>query len=160
MQDFRVGTGYDVHCLVPGRRLVLGGVEIQFELGLSGHSDADCLVHAVCDALLGAASLGDIGRHFPDTDPRYKDISSLVLLKEVDRLLKERGYEVSNVDATIICERPRLSGFLEKMGGNIANALSLPRDRINIKATTTEGLGFEGQGLGIAAQAVSLIYRP
>ena len=155
----RIGTGFDVHRLVKGRDLVLGGVKIPFELGLLGHSDADCLSHAICDALLGAAGLGDIGRHFPDTDPKYKGISSLLLLEEVARLLHEKGFEIVNIDATVIAQRPRLRGFMEEMSANITSALSISKGHLNLKATTTEGLGFEGRGEGIGATAVVLIYK-
>ncbi len=157
--EFRVGTGYDVHRLVPGRRLVLGGVVIPHPLGLAGHSDADVLLHALKDALLGAAGLGDIGRHFPDNDPAFKDISSLVLLKQVAEALHRAGWRVNNVDVTAIAEAPKLAPFVEEMAGNIARALGMPRAAVNVKATTTEKLGFTGRGEGIAAQAVASIVR-
>lgn len=153
----RVGHGYDVHAFSEGRRLFIGGVEIPCEKGLLGHSDADVLLHAVCDALLGAAALGDIGRHFPDTDERFKDISSIRLLENVTTLVAARGYRVVNVDCTVIAERPRLSPYIEEMKRNIAEALRIIPDAVNVKATTEEGLGFTGQGLGIAAHAVCLI---
>jgi len=153
----RIGNGYDVHRLVEGRKLVLGGVEIAHEKGLLGHSDADVLLHAVCDALLGAAALGDIGRHFPDTAPRYKGISSLTLLAEVHRLLEEAGYRVQNIDATIVAERPKLAPHIPAMVANIAAAVNAERTAVNVKATTTEGLGFAGKGEGIAAYAVCSI---
>ena len=153
----RTGIGYDVHRLDPERRLILGGVCIPHTAGLLGHSDADVLIHAVMDALLGAAGLGDIGRHFPDTDPAYKDISSIVLLTHVGRLLKEKGFTVGNIDAVIIAQRPRLSPYLAEMEKNIAAALETDVSLINIKATTEERLGFTGREEGIAAQAVCLI---
>ena len=153
----RVGMGYDVHRLLPGRRLILGGVEISYDLGLLGHSDADVLLHAVMDALLGAAALGDIGRHFPDTDARYLGADSLVLLGHVGKLLAERGYVVVNIDATIIAQRPKLAKYIGEMRKNIADTLGIGEDQVNVKATTEEGLGFTGAGEGIAAQAVCLI---
>lgn len=155
----RVGIGYDAHRLVAGRRLVLGGVEIPFEKGLLGHSDADVLVHAINDALLGAAALGDIGVHFPDTDPEYKDIRSIILLERVGELLKNEGFEVLNIDSVICAERPKLSPYIDKMRENIAEALRISKDRVSVKATTTEGMGFEGRGEGISAQAVCLIEK-
>jgi 2-C-methyl-D-erythritol 2,4-cyclodiphosphate synthase len=153
----RVGNGYDVHRLVEGRKLIIGGVEIPYEKGLLGHSDADVLVHAVCDALLGAAGLGDIGKHFPDTDQRYKGISSLKLLGEVHRLLDEQGMRVNNVDATIVAERPKMALHIPVMIINIAGAIAVEPRAVNIKATTTEGLGFTGRGEGIAAYAACTI---
>lgn len=155
----RIGTGYDVHRLVEGRKLVMGGVEIAHEKGLLGHSDADVLLHAICDALLGAAALGDIGRHFPDTSPKYKGISSLMLLSEVQRLLQESGFRVNNIDATIVAERPKMSPHIPEMTANISGAVKIPRTSVNVKATTTEGLGFAGKGEGIAAYAVCTIAR-
>jgi len=155
----RVGIGYDAHRLVAGRKLVLGGVEIPFEKGLLGHSDADVLVHAINDALLGAAALGDIGVHFPDTDPEYKDIRSIILLERVGELLKNEGFEVLNIDSVICAERPKLSPYIDKMRENIAEALRISKDRVSVKATTTEGMGFEGRGEGISAQAVCLIEK-
>lgn len=156
----RVGIGYDVHALVPGRRLVLGGVEIPYELGLAGHSDADVLVHAITDALLGAAGLGDIGRHFPDSDPRFKGISSLLLLEETAQKITAAGFAVNNIDAVLIAEKPRLATFIGAMQANIARVLQVPEHSVNVKATTTEGLGFTGRGEGIAAQAIcSLRYK-
>ncbi len=149
--------GYDVHRLVEGRKLVLGGVEIAHEKGLLGHSDADVLLHAVCDALLGAAGLGDIGRHFPDTDQAYKGISSLTLLSDVHRLVAGAGYRVNNIDATIVAERPKMAPHIPAMVTNIASAVRADRAAINVKATTTEGLGFTGTGEGIAAYAVCTI---
>jgi len=153
----RIGQGFDVHALVPGRRLVIGGVEIAHEKGLLGHSDADVLLHAICDALLGAAALGDIGRHFPDTDPRYKGIDSRELLRHVARLMKERGFTASNVDATIVAQAPRMAPHIPGMVQNIASDLGIDAGCVNVKATTTEMLGFTGRGEGIAAQATCLI---
>lgn len=153
----RIGTGYDVHKLVEDRRLILGGVDIPFEKGLLGHSDADVLVHAVMDSLLGAAALGDIGQHFPDTDPRYAGADSVALLREVRRILEEAGYRVGNVDATIICQRPKLAGYLPKMRENIAAALEISVGQVSVKATTEEHLGFTGRGEGISAQAAALL---
>ena len=153
----RIGQGYDVHKLVEGRKLILGGVEIPYEKGLLGHSDADVLVHAVMDALLGAAALGDIGQHFPDTDPRYEGISSIELLKKVGELLEEKGYVVENIDATIIAQRPKLLNYRPKMAENIAQALHLDVSRVSVKATTEEGLGFTGTGEGISSQAITLL---
>ncbi len=155
----RSGTGYDVHRLVEGRKLVMGGVDIPNEKGLLGHSDADVLLHAICDALLGAAGLGDIGRRFPDTAPKYKGISSLVLLSEVHRLLVEAGFRVNNIDATIVAERPKMSPHIPAMVANIASAVGVDRSSVNVKATTTEGLGFAGKGEGIAAYAVCTIRK-
>ena len=153
----RIGQGFDVHRLVPGRKLVIGGVEIAHDKGLLGHSDADVLLHAICDALLGAAALGDIGRHFPDTDARYKGIDSRELLRQVGALLRDRGRRAVNVDATIIAEAPRMAPHIPAMVAHIAADLGLPADCVNVKATTTEELGFTGRGEGIAAQAVCLI---
>lgn len=153
----RIGTGYDVHKLVEGRKLIIGGVEIPYEKGLLGHSDADVLVHAVMDALLGAAALGDIGKHFPDSDPKYKGADSLMLMREVRRVLSENGFEVGNVDATIIAQAPRMSPHIDTMRRNIADALGLDVSKVSVKATTEERLGFTGRGEGISAQAVALI---
>lgn len=153
----RIGQGYDVHRLTEGRDLILGGVKIPYEKGLLGHSDADVLVHAVMDALLGAAALGDIGQHFPDTDPAYEGISSIALLERVGELLEEKGYVVENIDATIIAQRPKLAAYRPRMAENIAKALKLETSRVSVKATTEEGLGFTGEGLGIAAQAITLL---
>ncbi len=153
----RVGVGYDVHKLTEGRRLILGGVNIPYEKGLLGHSDADVLLHAISDALLGAAALGDIGRHFPDNDPGYKGIDSMILLKRVAELLFENGYSISNIDATVVCQRPKLAPYIEQMCTNISAALELDINDVNIKATTTEALGFEGRGEGISSHAVCLI---
>lgn len=153
----RIGIGYDAHRLVEGRKLVLGGVVIPFEKGLLGHSDADVLVHAINDALLGAAALGDIGRHFPDNDMKYRDISSLLLLKKVGELLQQAGFRVVNIDSVICAEKPRLAPYIEDMRRNIAETLNVTVEKISVKATTTEGMGFEGRGEGISAQAVCLI---
>ena len=155
---FRIGHGYDVHRLVEGRRLILGGVDIAWELGLLGHSDADVLVHAVMDALLGAAALGDIGKLFPDTDPEYAGADSLKLLAEVMRRLRAAGFEVSNIDATVVAQRPKLAPHIDAMRENIARAAALAPSQVSVKATTEEKLGFTGEGLGIAAHAVALIY--
>ena len=153
----RIGQGFDVHRLVTGRRLVIGGVEIEHDKGLLGHSDADVLLHAICDALLGAAALGDIGKHFPDSDPAYKGIDSRELLRQVARLLAERARRVVNVDATIIAQAPRMAPHIPRMVANIAGDLGIEPHYVNVKATTTEELGFTGRGEGIAAQAVCLI---
>lgn len=153
----RIGHGYDVHRLVPERALFLGGVKIDCELGLLGHSDADVLLHAVCDSLLGAAALGDIGKHFPDTDESYKNISSVKLLERTYGMVKDKGYTVENIDATILAQKPKLSPYIEYMRKNIADALSLDIDAVSVKATTEEGLGFTGEKLGIAAHAVCLL---
>ena len=155
----RVGLGYDVHKLVEGRDLILGGVNIPWNLGLLGHSDADVVVHAIMDAMLGAAALRDIGRHFPDTDPRYKGISSILLLKHVGALLDEKGYEVVNIDATIIAQKPKLLPHIDQMIANVAEALGLDVDQVNIKATTEEGLGFTGTLQGISSQAICAIRK-
>ena len=155
----RVGLGYDVHKLVEGRDLILGGVNIPYEKGLLGHSDADVLVHALMDAMLGAAALGDIGRHFPDTDQKYKGISSMFLLDEVAKLIAANGYSIGNVDVTVIAQAPKISPHVEEMRDNIAKVLKLEKSRINIKGTTTEKLGFTGRKEGIAAEAVCSIYR-
>ena len=153
----RIGQGFDAHALVTGRKLVIGGVDIPHEKGLAGHSDADVLIHAVCDALLGAAGLGDIGRHFPDSDTRFKDIDSRTLLREVVRLLKERGLKAANVDATIIAQAPRMAPHIPAMRANLAADLGIAPDAVNVKAKTTEKLGFVGRGEGIAAEAVALL---
>ena len=153
----RVGMGYDVHRLTEERKLILGGVEIPWEKGLLGHSDADVLVHAVMDALLGAAALGDIGEHFPDTDPAYKGISSILLLRHVTELLKKNGYAIGNVDATIIAQKPKMAPHILKMRENMAEAMGISVDCLNVKATTEEGLGFTGREDGIAAQAICLL---
>ena len=153
----RIGQGYDVHCLVEGRKLILGGVEIPYEKGLLGHSDADVLLHAVMDALLGAAALGDIGQHFPDSDERYKGISSVELLKEVGKILQENGYLIENIDSTVVAQRPKLLPYRPQMAKNIADALGIEPDQVSVKATTEEGLGFTGTGEGISAQAIALL---
>ena len=159
MKNIRIGQGFDVHALVAGRKLIIGGVEIPYHLGLAGHSDADVLLHAICDALLGAAGLGDIGQHFPDTDARYQGIDSRALLREVSRLVRAQGYGVSNLDATIIAQAPKMAPHIAQMVAHIAADLGIKVDDINIKATTTEQLGFAGRGEGIAAQAICLIER-
>ena len=159
MTDMRVGHGYDVHRLTTGRKLILGGQEIPFELGLLGHSDADVLTHAVMDALLGAAGLGDIGRHFPDTDPAYAGADSIKLLEHVTALLKEQGWQIGNVDATILAQRPKLAPYIPAMDRCLAAAMGVAADRVNVKATTEEKLGFTGAGEGMAAHAVALIIR-
>ena len=154
----RIGHGYDVHKLVEGRKLILGGVEIpNGNIGLLGHSDADVLLHAISDALLGAAALGDIGKHFPDTDDRYKDADSLMLLQEVIRLLRKHGFTVGNIDATVLAQAPKLAPYIEDMRKNIAQACKLPLEAVSVKATTEEGLGFTGTKQGIAAHAVCLL---
>lgn len=155
----RVGMGYDVHRLTAGRKLILGGVEIPYGKGLLGHSDADVLVHAVMDALLGAAALGDIGKHFPDTDPEYEGVSSIRLLEHVGRLLDEKGYVIENIDATIVAQRPKMRPYIEQMRENIATALRIETDQVNVKATTEEGLGFTGTGEGISSQAVCAVEK-
>ena len=153
----RVGQGYDVHCLVEERDLILCGVKIPYEKGLLGHSDADVALHALSDALLGAAALGDIGKHFPDTDPKFKGASSVLLLEEVVRKVKEKGFFIENADVTIIAQRPKVGPYIEKMRENVAVALGIDIDRVNVKATTTEKLGFEGRGEGISSMAVVLL---
>ena len=153
----RIGTGYDVHKLVEGRALILGGVNIPYERGLDGHSDADVITHAIMDALLGAAALGDIGQHFPDTDPRYKGADSIKLLQEVGLIIAAHGYSIENIDSTIIAQRPKLMNYLPEMRVNVAKALQLSVDQVSIKATTEEHLGFTGRGEGISAQAVALL---
>ena len=153
----RVGIGYDVHPLAPGCKLVLGGVEIPFAQGLSGYSDADVLIHAITDALLGAAGFRDIGNQFPQDDPKYKDISSLVLLDEVNKLLKAKGFRVGNIDAVVVAEQPKISPFIEDMRGRIARTLGIDLEQVMVKATTTDGLGFAGRIEGIAAHAVALV---
>lgn len=153
----RVGTGYDVHKFSENRDLIIGGVNIPYTMGLLGHSDADVLLHAIMDALLGAAALGDIGKYFPDTDNKYKNISSLVLLKEVGNLLKEKGYAIENIDSTIIAQRPKMASYIDTMRKNIADTLNIPTDSVGVKATTEEGLGFTGRGEGISAQAIALL---
>lgn len=153
----RIGQGFDVHALVAGRALIIGGVAIPFEKGLDGHSDADVLLHAVCDALLGAAALGDIGRHFPDTDPRYKGADSRILLGQVAKLLRDGGFHVVNIDSTIIAQAPKMAPHIPAMVVNIAADLGIDRTRVNVKAKTTERLGFTGRGEGIAAEAIAMV---
>lgn len=153
----RIGHGYDVHRLVPERKLILGGVDVPYHLGLLGHSDADVLLHAISDAILGAVGEGDIGRHFPDTDPAYKGISSLKLLQHVAALAEGKGYRVGNLDVTVVAQRPKLAPYIREMVANVAAACRIEPERVNVKATTTEGLGFEGRGEGISAHAVVLM---
>ncbi len=155
----RVGNGYDVHRLVEGRKLILGGVDVPHSMGLDGHSDADALVHALCDALLGALGAGDIGKYFPDTDPKWKGISSLHLLKEVVRMCREKGFELANADSVIVAQKPKLAPYISEMKKNIASILDVETDQINIKATTTEKLGFAGREEGISAYAVALLVK-
>lgn len=156
----RIGMGYDVHRLVEERELVIGGVKIPYEKGLLGHSDADVLLHAVMDALLGAAALGDIGKHFPDTDPRYRGISSLELLRQVGEMLSEKGFLIENIDSTIIAQAPKMRPYIDAMRENIASILEMDVDHVSVKATTEEGLGFTGTGEGISAQAVCMLTSP
>ena len=153
----RIGMGYDVHKLTEKRKLILGGVDIPYEKGLLGHSDADVLIHAIMDAILGAASLGDIGKHFPDTDPAYEGISSIKLMEHVAGLLRENGFEIGNIDATVSAQRPKLAAYIPQMRQNMADALGIEVSQINVKATTEEGLGFTGAGQGIASQAICLL---
>lgn len=153
----RIGMGYDVHKLVEDRKLIIGGVEIPYEKGLLGHSDADVLLHAISDAILGAAALGDIGKHFPDTDPSYKGADSLKLLEEVVKLVNDKGYVIENIDSTIIAQKPKMAPHIPQMRANIAKALGVDIDRVNVKATTEEGLGFTGAGEGISSQAIALL---
>ena len=159
MPQFRVGTGYDVHKLVPDRKLILCGVEVPYELGLLGHSDADVALHALSDALLGAAALGDIGKHFPDTDERFKGADSAKLLERVVFLVQEKGWQVNNVDVTIIAQRPKLASYIPEMRARVAQVLKIDEDCVNVKATTTEKLGFTGRGEGIAAEAVASLVK-
>lgn len=155
----RVGLGYDVHKLVENRKLILGGVEIPFEKGLLGHSDADVLLHAIMDSLLGACALGDIGRHFPDTDNTFKNISSIALLKDTGKLISAAGYSINNIDATIIAQKPKMLPYIENMRKNISKSLNIDIDKINIKATTEEGLGFTGEMLGISSQSIASVEK-
>ena len=155
----RIGNGYDVHKLVEGRKLILGGVTIPFEMGLLGHSDADVLVHAIMDAMIGALALGDIGVHFPDTDMKYKGISSMKLLGHVEELIREKGYRVSNLDSIIVMQKPKLKPYIEKMRENIAEVLKIPESRVNVKATTEEKLGYTGDGSGVKSYSVVLLER-
>ncbi|MBT5868260.1 MAG: 2-C-methyl-D-erythritol 2,4-cyclodiphosphate synthase [Nitrospinaceae bacterium] len=159
LPNLRIGNGYDVHRLVEGRKLILGGVEVPHSLGLDGHSDADALVHALCDALLGALGAGDIGAYFPDTDPQWKGISSLLLLKEVMRMCREKGFELANADTIMVAQKPKLAPHLPQMIKNMAATMNVENERINIKATTTEKLGFAGREEGIAAYAVALLIK-
>jgi len=153
----RIGFGYDVHPLAAGRPLILGGIKIPYLLGLQGHSDADVLIHAICDALLGAVAEGDIGRHFPDTDPQYKEIRSTILLKKVMTRMREKGFHILNIDASIVAQKPKLADFIPRMVKEIAGVLEIETGRVNVKATTSEGLGFVGRGEGITAYAVALV---
>lgn len=159
MPQFRVGTGYDVHKLVPERKLILCGVEVPYELGLLGHSDADVALHALSDALLGAAALGDIGKHFPDTDERFKGADSAELLEHVVHLVEEKGWQVNNVDVTIIAQKPKLASYIPAMRSRVAQVLKIDEDCVNVKATTTEKLGFTGRGEGIAAEAIASLVK-
>lgn len=159
MDNFRIGYGYDVHRLVDGRPLILGGVNIPYKKGLSGHSDADVLLHAISDALLGAVAEGDIGRHFPDTDKAFENADSRILLQKVVAIIRDKGYGIQNIDATVVAQQPKLASYIEKMRNTISTDLDLDTDQISIKATTSEGLGFEGEGKGISASAVVLISK-
>ncbi len=156
---FRIGNGYDVHRLVSGRKLIIGGVEIPHSLGLDGHSDADVLLHAICDALLGACGAGDIGQYFPDTDPQWKGVSSVLLLEKVGDICNEKGFKISNIDSIVVAQKPKLSPHMQSMKYNIRTALGLDEDRVNVKATTTEKLGFEGNEEGISAHAIALLEK-
>jgi 2-C-methyl-D-erythritol 2,4-cyclodiphosphate synthase len=155
--EHRIGMGYDVHPFAENRPLILGGITIPYQQGLAGHSDADCLVHAICDALLGAISEGDLGSHFPDSDPQYKDVESLLLLKKVVEMVERKGFRIANIDATIVAQAPQLAPYRPRMEERIATAVKVEDERVNIKATTTEGLGFIGRGEGIAAYAIALL---
>lgn len=155
--NIRIGNGYDVHRLVEGRKLILGGVKIPHHLGLAGHSDADVLLHAICDALLGALALGDIGKHFPDTDPEYKNADSRMLFREVIKLINGKGYQVANIDSTVVAQQPKLAPYIQNMKANIAEDAGIDIETVSVKATTSEELGFEGKGEGISAQAVVLL---
>ena len=159
MANYRIGHGYDAHCLIPGRRLILGGVHIPFDKGLLGHSDADILTHAAMDSLLGALSLGDIGKLFPDTDDTYKNASSVGLLWQVAALVREHGFEISNLDATIVAQDPKLSPYIEEMRKNLAEAMGIEFEQVGVKATTEEGLGFTGEGIGMAAHCMALLEK-
>jgi len=159
MQDYRCGIGFDVHQFATGRKLILGGIEIPHDLGLAGHSDADVLIHAIIDALLGAAGLGDIGHHFPDTDPAYKGISSLALLDVTQQKVRKAGWHIGNIDATIVAQRPQLAGYIDRMRDSLDAVIRIGRDRISVKATTTERLGFAGREEGMAALATATLYR-
>jgi 2-C-methyl-D-erythritol 2,4-cyclodiphosphate synthase len=153
----RVGLGYDVHSFISGRPLILGGIKIPYLFGLKGHSDADVLIHSICDAILGAIAEGDIGRHFPDTDPQYRNIKSTILLKKVSTKMREKGYHLLNIDATVVAQKPKLTDLIPRMVEEIADVLEIEKERVNVKATTTEGLGFAGRGEGIAAHALALV---
>lgn len=155
--DIRVGHGYDVHQIVAGRKMIIGGVEVPFEKGILGHSDADVLLHAICDAMLGALALGDIGKHFPDTDMKFKDISSLTLMANVNELIQSKGFGIINIDSTIVLQKPKIAPYVEQMKKNIAGVLSIDTDLVSIKATTSEGMGFTGAGEGIVAHAIVLL---
>jgi len=155
--EYRIGMGYDVHPFAENRPLILGGITIPYHQGLAGHSDADCLAHAICDALLGAISEGDLGRHFPDSDPQYKDVESLLLLKKVVEMVERKGFRITNIDATIVAQVPQLAPYRLLMEETIATAVKVEHERVNVKATTTEGLGFIGRGEGIAAYAIALL---
>lgn len=159
MINYRIGTGFDVHRLVEGRPLILGGVHIPYEKGCLGHSDADVLVHAICDALLGALALGDIGLHFPDTDAQWKDSSSLILLAKVNELVQEKGFRIVNIDSTLVLQKPKISNYIKEMRHKIADTLLIEHDLVSVKATTTEGLGYEGNEEGVSAQAVCLVQK-
>ncbi|MCM1530786.1 MAG: 2-C-methyl-D-erythritol 2,4-cyclodiphosphate synthase [Bacteroides sp.] len=159
MNNFRVGYGYDAHRFAPDRKLILGGVDVPYVQGLDGHSDADVLVHAVCDALLGSLALGDIGQHFPDTDPTYKGIDSLILLKKTGELIASHGYRIGNLDVTLRLQKPKIAAYVPQMQQNLAKALDVEPEQISVKATTTERMGFEGSGEGASASAVALVYR-
>ena len=160
MTDFRIGHGYDAHRLTEGRELILGGVKIESPVGLLGHSDADVLVHALIDSILGAAALGDIGRLYPDTDPAYEGASSILLLRNAGMLLRESGYEISNIDSTLVLQAPKIAPYVEQMRKNVAEALGLTLSRVSVKATTEEKMGFTGSGIGACAHAVALIFKP
>ncbi len=159
MSNIRIGYGYDVHRLVEGRPLILGGIEIPYEKGLSGHSDADVLLHAISDALLGAAAEGDIGHHFPDTNEEFKNADSRILLRKVVKILEGKNFNIQNIDATVVAQQPRLASYIQKMRSKIAGDLKINAGQVSVKATTSEGLGFEGEGKGISATAVALIYK-
>jgi 2-C-methyl-D-erythritol 2,4-cyclodiphosphate synthase len=159
MINYRIGTGYDVHRLVNGKKLILGGVHIPFDKGTIGHSDADVLLHAICDALLGALALGDIGMYFPDTDIQWKNVSSLLLLEKVDKIVKEKGFKIGNIDTTLVIQQPKISEYIYQIRENIAKVLDINIGLISVKATTTEGLGYEGRGEGVSAQAVCLLAK-
>jgi 2-C-methyl-D-erythritol 2,4-cyclodiphosphate synthase len=156
---FRIGNGYDVHRLTSGRKLIIGGVDIPHSMGLDGHSDADVLLHAICDALLGACGAGDIGQHFPDTDPQWKGVSSILLLEKVGDICLQKGFKISNIDSIVVAQKPKLSPYMQSMKNNIRSALGLDEERVNVKATTTEKLGFQGNEEGISAHAIALLEK-